>query len=148
MDANILLGLGLYTIIGVAPLVYNYYVVNKKHANKKTTENTNRLANVSRVPVPPRPVDNRAAPSQRYPMGLGGALRARTPPIIVLVLNNKNLEDPEIRRLVITYLMRDNERREATVVEQDKPLELGVRGVAPPTEIHATSIDSALAVEA
>ncbi len=147
MDANILLGLGLYTIIGVAPLVYNYYVVNKKHANKKTTENTNRLANVNRVPVSPRPV-NRDAPSPRYSMGLGGALKARTPPIIVLVLNNKNLEDPEIRRLVITYLMRDNERREATVVEQDKPLELGVKGIAPPTEIHATSIDSALAVEA
>ena len=147
MDANILLGLGLYTIIGVAPLVYNYYVVNKKHANKKTTENTSKLANVNRVPVSPRPV-NRDASSPYYPMGLGGALRTKTPPIIVLVLNNKNLEDPEIRRLVITYLMRDNERREATVVEQSKPLELGVKGIAPPTEIHATSIEPALAVEA
>ena len=148
MDANILLGLGLYTIIGVAPLVYNYYVVNKKHANKKTAENTSRLANVNRVSVPPRPVDNRVTPSPRYSMGLGGALRARTPPIIVLVLNNKNLEDPEIRRLVITYLMRDNERRETTVVEQGESLELGVKGLASPTEIHTTSIEPALAVEA
>ncbi len=148
MDANILLGLGLYTIIGVAPLVYNYYIVNKKHANKKAAGNTDRLANVNRVPVSPKPANNRDAPSPHYSMGLGRILRAKTPPIIVLVLNNKNLEDPEIRRLVTTYLMRGNERREATVVEQGKPLELGVKGIAPPTEIHATSIDSALTVEA
>ena len=148
MDANVLLGLGLYTIIGIAPLVYNYYVVNKKHTNGKTTGKTSRLVNVNHAPVPLRPVDNKVALNPRYSTGLKGAPRTKIPPVIVLVLNNKNLEDPEIRRLVITYLMRDNERREATVVEQDKPLELGVKGIAPPTEIHATSIDSALAVEA
>ncbi len=124
MDANIILGLGLYTIIGVAPLIYNYYVINKKHSNS-----SNRKIEGVGISIP----DNRNSrlTSRTAPIITPINRGIRTPPVIVFVLNKNNLEDPEIRRLVITYLMREKEKEEATAVPlREIPLELGVRDIA------------------
>lgn len=138
MDVNIILGLGLYTIIGVAPLIYNYYVVNKKHA----TSSGKVKVEDGRVNI------NNHLPSRAFPLitpinrGIG------TSPIIVFVLNKNNLEDPEIRRLIITYLMRGREEEEATAIAPRRaPLELGVRDIES-AEIQVVNAERMVAVEA
>ncbi len=141
MDANIILGLGLYTIIGVAPLIYNYYVVNKKHSdnNSRNIENTRTSIHDSH---------NTPLTSRTTPLITSVDKGVRTPPIIVFVLNKNNLEDPEIRRLVITYLMRGGEKEEATAVAlREIPLELGVRDIAS-TGIQAVNTEGVAVMEA
>ncbi len=141
MDANIILGLGLYTIIGVAPLIYNYYVVNKRHSsNRKVDDGKSSIQNKNSYNLPP-------APKVNSPPSIMGGI-PRTPPVIVFILNKNNLEDPEIRRLVITYLMREGEKEKTTaIVPKEASVELGVRDIAA-TRIEAIHTEGITAMEA
>ena len=143
MDANIILGLGLYTIIGVAPLIYNYYVVNKRHTDNHNKNMKNTRTSIHNSHSSSTPTISRTTPLIT-PINKG----MKTPPIIVFVLNKNNLEDPEIRRLVITYLMRGGEKEEATAVAfRETSLELGVRDIAS-TGIRAVNTEGVAVMEA
>jgi len=131
MDANIILGLGLYTIIGVAPLIYNYYIINRKNDSRKNNSIQNKSHINANVGIR-RPTNMVGEEKTNHYPTVPLYRNFRDIPVIIFVLNKNNLKDPEIRKIVITYLMRGIEKEGATVAEAvRKPVELGVRDLEP-----------------
>lgn len=121
MDANILLGLSLYTLIGLAPLLYNYYVVTRRRPSVEVVSSTK--ASKSSPPKPvvtsnaytltrsnPVTVTNTLNPLVR---NIGGISKSESQvrPVIILVVNSDEV-DSDIRRLVVRYLTRGTRERE------------------------------------
>ncbi len=146
MDANILLGLSLYTLIGLAPLLYNYYVVSKRKDDTSSTK-INNVGNLSMISQgntinslntfnSSLQVDSNIKPLDIIqPIKFNAdnnSINRKLPPIIILVVNPEEFNS-DIRKLVVRYLTRNLKEKEdsmATIVSgQDVGLKPGVIGI-------------------
>lgn len=139
MDASILLGLSLYTLIGLAPLLYNYYVVSRRRDEGSNTK-ANNVSNLNMVSQD-NAIDSLSesnSSSQAKSLDViqsiklnanNNSINERLPSIIILVVGSEEFNS-DIRKLVIRYLTRSLREKEDSIAtitsEQDVGLEPGV----------------------
>jgi len=139
VDASILLGLSLYTLIGLAPLLYNYYVVSRRRDEGSNTK-ANNVSNLNMVSQD-NAIDSLSesnSSSQAKSLDViqsiklnanNNSINERLPSIIILVVGSEEFNS-DIRKLVIRYLTRSLREKEDSIAtitsEQDVGLEPGV----------------------
>jgi len=139
VDANILLGLSLYTLIGLAPLLYNYYIVSRRRDDNSSTK-VNSVSDLNTVPQGNTigSLNTLNSSLQVKPLDIiqsvklnanNNSIDKKLPPIIILVVSPEEFNS-DIRKLVVRYLTRNLREKEdsiATIVSgQDVGLEPGV----------------------
>lgn len=151
MDSSVLLGLSLYTLIGLAPLLYNYYVVSRRSssveiassikASKTTpgsmiTSSTHASTRYNNVKSTSR-LDSLA-----HSLGSTGRPSPQVRPVIILVVNPDEA-DSDIHRLVVRYLTSSVGEKENSMTPivggQNTGVNPGVVGIGPTqiTEVEA-----------
>ncbi len=107
MEANILLGLSIYTLIGLAPLLYNYYVVTRRHEEAEMRQGKDRgsedKVNLTSSIGTTLQIQSSRSQIPQFNSLVGDKINDKNIPLIILVVNPNDLKS-DIGKLVVRYL--------------------------------------------
>ena len=143
MEANILLGLSIYTLIGLAPLLYNYYVVTRRHeeARRKQGIGKDGEGKVDSTSGIGTTVQIKSSYPQipQFNSLVEGKVGDKAIPLIILVVNPNDLKS-DIGRLVVRYLTSKEKLEKSSTTDvsgNDAGVNHEVIGIASPVIAEA-----------
>ncbi len=143
MEANILLGLSIYTLIGLAPLLYNYYVVTRRHEEAKIKQGKDKggedkVGLTSSIGTSLQ-VQSSHSQIPQFNSLVGDKVGDKNIPLIILIVNPNDLKS-DIGKLVVRYLTSKERLEKSSAMDvsgNDAGVNHEVIGIASPVIAEA-----------